>query len=86
MDLSAFFASLFLLFTIYLLTFTMITLVTPNQSVNNFFVKIQLLLAVEINWWTADFSYIFGVLAIMYLIHPNCLKLFSEHAKQEKNI
>ena len=40
----------------------------------------------NLNWWTADFSYIFGVVAIMYLIHPNCLKLFSEHAKQNTNI
>ena len=31
-------------------------------------------------------SYIFGVIAILYLIHPNAVKIFAEHANQKKNV
>ena len=31
-------------------------------------------------------SYIFGVIAILYLIHPNAVKIFAEHAHQSKNV
>lgn len=33
-----------------------------------------------------DLSNVFGVTAILYLVHPNAMKIFAEHANQEKNV